>query len=200
MPTRRQFLAVAGGVVLAGCGSDAADDTPTGDDRESPPDATGTHSGQLSFSSGAFDAGGTIPETYTGVGEDVSPPLTVQSVPQEAASLALVVDDPDAPDGTFVHWLLWNVPAGIEEIPERIPQRETVSELDGARQGTNDFGEVGYRGPLPPAGDDPHTYRFTMTALDTTLDLPAGATRDELEAAMDENRVVSHLITGSFGR
>lgn len=198
MQSRRQFLAVAGSVALVGCGSDSDDgtDAPT----DAPDGTTVEFSSEFDVAPAAFEAGGSIPERYTGVGEDVSPPLAVESVPEGTETLALVFEDPDAPEGPFVHWLLWNVPAETDEIPEDLPQEETLADLDGARQGTNDFDEIGYRGPFPPEEDDPHTYRFTISALDTSLDLEAGATRDELDAALEGNRIGLHTINARFGR
>ena len=98
----------------------------------------------------------------------------------------------------FVHWLLWNVPADVGSVPKGVPQERSV--LDGARQGTNDFDETGYRGPLPPEGDGPHTYRFTMYTVAAELDLEAGSRRDDLEAALDGRVPDTHRITGEFER
>lgn len=162
--------------------------------------ADGSTDAGLSLTSPAFEHGETIPVRYTGEGADLSPPLTIEGVPDEAGSLALVVDDPDAPGGDFVHWLLWNVPADVTEIPEGVPQQETVPSLDGASQGTNDFDELGYRGPLPPEGDGPHRYRFTLYALDGMLDLEAGAKRDSLGNAMDGRIRSTARVTGMYER
>lgn len=223
MISRRRLLLASGAVALGGCASvseetttDAApeptdettpraESTPTAERDPSDATPTGGRSGTRSAESvplvvrpEAFDPGGTIPERYTGVGEDVSPPLTVESVPSAAATLALVVDDPDA--GGFLHWLIWNVPADRSSIPEGVPRRETVESLGGARQGTNDFGEVGYRGPLPPADDGPHTYRFTASAVDTTLEVAAGADRAALESALDGHTLDTVQFSGEFDR
>lgn len=206
MPTRRRYLAVAGAAALAGCGFTVEQGTLTGDSGDGPTESepgtdstrTGSPTPPLAFSTSAFEDGGSIPPEYTGAGADRSPPLTVESVPGSAETLAFVVDDPDA--SGFVHWLLWNVPADVAEIPADVPQEETVSALDDARQGTNGFGELGYRGPLPPEGDGPHTYRFTMSAVSTTLDLAAGADRGALESAIAGSVVDTHRITGEFER
>jgi len=206
MVSRREFALVTCGVLLAGCSSESSDATAT-DTTENQAGATGTadatatgteQTDPLTVSTTAFDDGGSIPERHTGVGEDVSPPLTVESVPADAGTLAVVLDDPDA--NNYLHWLLWNIPADREGIPEGVPQTETVDALDGARQGTNDFGELGYRGPLPPTDDGPHTYRFTTLAADTTLYVEPGAGRDALESALDGHVVGRHRFTGEFGR
>lgn len=209
METRRRVLAVAASLVVAGCGGDPEDSdgtdgptergrptaTPEGTRREGTPT---TATGGLSLSTPAFADGATIPERYTGVGADVSPELAVDSVPPSASTLAVVVADPDA-DG-FVHWLLWNVPADVGTIPEGLPRTERVDSLGGARQGTNGFGELGYRGPLPPEGDGPHTYRFVVRAVDTTLALAAGAKRGRLESALDGHVQATAELTGEFER
>lgn len=200
-----------GSAAVAGCagGSDGgsgerSSDTGSPTDNGSTGTAAGTGpgteapAGALSFSTPAFEDGGTIPPRYTGVDEDVSPELVVESVPDVADTLALVVTDPDA-DG-FVHWVLWNVPADVGTIPEGIPRGEAVRSLDGALQGTNDFGELGYRGPLPPEGDGPHTYRFAMSAVDTAVDLAVGGTRSELTTALDGHVVATARISGEFER
>ncbi|WP_459194029.1 YbhB/YbcL family Raf kinase inhibitor-like protein [Halosimplex sp. J119] len=221
MLSRRRLLCVTGTLALAGCSSDPGESTATDDDSASPTDGdsespaetdggtsddsetAGTDAGTvgsdpLVVSPAAFEAGGAIPEKYTGVGEDVSPPLTVESVPSSAETLALVLDDPDANE--YDHWIVWNIPADTTEIPEGIPQEETVDALDGARQGTNNFGEIGYRGPLPPTDDGAHTYRFTTYAVDTTLDVEAGAGRGKLESALDGHVLDRHRFTGEFER
>jgi Raf kinase inhibitor-like YbhB/YbcL family protein len=126
-----------------------------------------------------------IPSRHTAYGDDISPELQWNPV-DGARSYALLVEDPDAPTAQpFVHWLVWNIPPDHHGLPEAI---ETVGEpldVKGIRQGRNDRGEVGYFGPRPPAGDGPHRYHFLVFALDRGLDLPAGATRDELLDAID---------------
>lgn len=181
---------------LAGCpGGGTTPETP-----EESPSAGQSPDGSLTVSSSAFEAGDTIPTRYTCEGEDVSPPLTVAGVPEEAGSLALVADDPDAPGGTFVHWLLWNVPPDRTELPAGVARGETVADLGGARQGDNDAGTVGYNGPCPPPADDSHTYRFTVYAVDGTLDLEAGADRAALGDALDGRTLASGRLTGKFDR
>lgn len=154
----------------------------------------------LSFRTSAFTHGESIPETHTCEGADVSPELTIGDVPDDAAALAVVVDDPDAPTGTFTHWLLWNLPPDTTEIPEGVAQMETLPELGGARQGENDFGEIGYRGPCPPEGDSPHEYRFTLYVLDEELDLEAGALRPAVQDELDAKTLDSSQFSGTFER
>jgi Raf kinase inhibitor-like YbhB/YbcL family protein len=99
----------------------------------------------------AFEDGGYIPEEYTADGRDISPPLIIENILPEAETLAVIVDDPDAPSGTFTHWLIWNIPADISQISKNIEKKEKVKDLKGAIQGKNDFNKLGYMGPAPPS-------------------------------------------------
>lgn len=146
----------------------------------------------LQLTSPAFDAGGTIPDQYGYRHENVSPPLRVSGVPDDAVTLALVVDDPDAvkPAGkVWDHWVVWNLPADVGEVPEG-------SLPGGASEGRNSYGERGYGGPNPPDGE--HTYRFRLSALDTALDLPADATKADLEAAIEGHVLAETTLTGTY--
>lgn len=131
-----------------------------------------------------------IPKKYTGDGEDVSPPLSFLDVPQGAKSLALIVDDPDAPRGTFDHWIVWNLPPDTKMLPEgaKVP-----------RQGLNHFDEQRYRGPLPPKGPL-HRYFFKAFALDTLIDLPNGSTKEELQDAMEGHILGKTELVGTYQR
>src|SRR4051794_3605987 len=151
----------------------------------------------IELTSTAFREGETIPKQYTGDGQDVSPPLQWSDPPQEAKSFALVCDDPDAPRGTWVHWVLFNLPAGQRRLEEGVPAREVLP--DGTKQGKNDFGKVGYGGPAPPRGK-PHRYFFKVHALDTLLDLPPGATREQLLAALKGHVLAEGQLMGRYGR
>ncbi len=144
----------------------------------------------MNITSSAFENGGAIPSLYTADGKDISPPLAFEDVPGDAASLALVVDDPDAPAGVWDHWLLWNIPSDTGAVGEgKTP--------DGVA-GKNDFGTLEYGGPAPPAGT--HTYRFTLYALDAKPDLPAGSDRSALEAAMEGHVLDSAVLKGTYSR
>jgi Raf kinase inhibitor-like YbhB/YbcL family protein len=151
---------------------------------------------KLSVTSPAFEHGGKIPPQYTADGADISPPLQWQGVPSEARSLALICDDPDAPMGTWVHWLVWNIPPDSTGLPEGVPAEMTLE--DGARQGKTDFGRVGYGGPAPPSGT--HRYYFKVYALDTMLNLPAGATKPQLEKAMQGHIIAQGELMGTYSR
>lgn len=126
----------------------------------------------------AFAVGSEIPKKYTCDGSDVSPALNWNDAPAGTQSFALIADDPDAPVGTWTHWIIWNIPANATTLPEGVSKVEESG--DGTRQGKNDFKRTGYGGPCPPAGK-PHRYFFKLYALDVKLDVKAGASRNELE-------------------
>jgi Raf kinase inhibitor-like YbhB/YbcL family protein len=117
--------------------------------------------------------------------------------PPGTKSLALICDDPDAPRGTWVHWVLFNLPSQARELEEGVPTRETLG--NGAKQGKNDFGNVGYGGPAPPKGK-PHRYVFTLYALDVAVDLPPGATMAQLMGAMKGHILAEGQLVGNYGR
>ncbi len=146
--------------------------------------------GKLQIRSPAFKNNGVIPRQYTCDGEDVPPPLQISGVPKGAKSLALIMDDPDAPGGVFVHWLLWNLPPQTREIGKRLPPQVV--------QGMNDFGRLGYGGPCPPFGT--HRYRFWLYALDTTLSLKPSSRKADLEKAMRGHILGRALLVGLYSR
>lgn len=150
----------------------------------------------LKIQSAAFSDGGAIPKQYSCDGRDVSPPLSWSGVPAQARSLALICDDPDAPRKTWVHWVLFDLPAETAELPEAVPAGETTPA--GGIQGTNDFRKLGYGGPCPPQGT--HRYLFKLYALDRDLKLPAGATKEQLERAMEGHVLDQGTLTGRYTR
>ena len=150
----------------------------------------------IELKSTAFDEGGMIPKLYTCDGRDVSPPLHWPGVPEGSKSLALIADDPDAPMGTWVHWVLFNLPADTTDLPEGVPADEELP--DGARQGTSDFGRPGYGGPCPPSGS--HRYFFKVYALDALLDLPASTTKEQLVHAMEGHVLARGELMGTYSR
>ena len=145
----------------------------------------------------AFEPGGEIPAQYTCSGTDISPQLTWSEVPAGTQALALIVDDPDAPSGTFTHWVLYNLPPQEKELRENLPKTEQLP--NGALQGRNDFRRTGYGGPCPPPGK-PHRYFFKLYALGTKLNLKAGATKSELEAAIKGHILAQAELMGKFKR
>jgi len=151
----------------------------------------------IQITSPAFAAGQPIPEKYTCDGLDVSPPLQWTNAPAGTKSFALIADDPDAPMGTWVHWVLYNLPAGTTSLAENSPK---LPELPGGvKQGVNDFRQIGYGGPCPPHGK-PHRYCFKLCALDMPLDLPSGATKADLLKAMTGHVLAEGQLMGTYQR
>lgn len=145
----------------------------------------------IRISSAAFAQSGTIPAKYTCDGSDVSPPLMIGNVPPGAKSLALIVDDPDAPAGTWVHWVVWNIDPATKEIKENSLPR-------GAQEGMTDFRKRGYGGPCPPGGT--HRYFFRLYALDSLMTLGPNTTRTLLEQAMKRHIVAQSELMGRYTR
>ena len=150
---------------------------------------------QIQLTSSAFKNGQAIPRQYTCDGIDISPPLEWKSLPKTAKTIALIADDPDAPSGTFVHWVLYNLPAENIGLVENVPPTETIK--GGGIQGKNGFGKIGYGGPCPPSGT--HRYFFKVYALDIELALKAGATKAEVEKAAQGHMVAQGQLMGMYG-
>lgn len=141
------------------------------------------------LTSPAFADGDTIPETYTCKGKNVSPPLHIHGVPAGTDNLALILHDPDAPHGDFTHWVIWGIDPDITKIGEyEVP--------DGALQGTNSAGKAAYMGPCPPSGT--HRYIFDLYALDAQLDIPIGASREEVMAGVQDHRIAQATLMGIY--
>jgi Raf kinase inhibitor-like YbhB/YbcL family protein len=173
---------------LCGCGGDTPV-TPEVPDRLT-----------IRLNSPAFSDGGSIPRIHTCDGGDRSPPLEWSGVPATARSLALVVDDPDAPGGTWSHWVVFGLSTDVHALAEGVSATDTISTDGGAsaRQGVNDFGKVGYGGPCPPGGT--HRYFFRLYALDRELDLPRGATRADVLRAIEGHIVAEGRLVGRYAR
>jgi Raf kinase inhibitor-like YbhB/YbcL family protein len=155
----------------------------------------------IPIASQAFSSGGTIPTLYTCDGKDVSPPLTWSGIPEKARSIALICDDPDAPRGTWTHWVLFDLPANISGLGEGVPPQERVTVAPGgatALQGKNDFGKTGYGGPCPPSGT--HRYFFRIYALDTELGLGPKTTRQDLLRAIKGHVLAEGELMGRYSR
>lgn len=159
--------------------------------------------GAPALASKAFEPGGRIPEEHTceGAGANASPPLEFSGLPSKARTVCLVMDDPDAPAGTWVHWLLYDWPASRASIPGGLPKDPELA--NGAKQGacwgTASFSRVGYQGPCPPPGK-PHRYSFRLYALDGPLGLPPRATKKDIMAAMEGRVLAQAELVGVFGR
>jgi Raf kinase inhibitor-like YbhB/YbcL family protein len=149
----------------------------------------------LSLSSSAFNEADEIPARYTCDGQDISPPLAWNEPPTQTQAFALIVDDPDAPGGTFTHWTIFNIPASARQLVENVPAVERLE--NGALQGNNDFGKIGYEGPCPPHGSV-HHYRITIYALDNFLDLKPGASRKQIDDAMTGHVIAQGQLTGTY--
>lgn len=149
------------------------------------------------ISSTSFPAGGDIPKKFTCDGADLSPELSWMDAPSGTQSFALIADDPDAPVGTWTHWVLFDLPPSTTSLPEGVSKVEELP--DGARQGRNDFHKVGYGGPCPPPGK-PHRYFFKVYALDQKLHLKPRASKKELEHAMQGHILAQAEFMGKFGR
>ena len=146
--------------------------------------------GRMKITSSAFQQGANIPSKFSCDGPNTSPPLQISDVPGEAKSVVLIVDDPDAPSGLFTHWAVWNIS----------PQTSTIAEGSTPKgvHGTNDFGKSGYGGPCPPSGA--HRYYFNIFALDRELDLPVGAKRSQLDAAMKGHVIAQGELMGRYAK
>lgn len=151
----------------------------------------------LSVRSLGWEAGTRIPESYTADGPDRSPKIQFDGVPTGVRSFALIFDDPDAPGGTWVHWVLYNLPGSTRELPEGVPRTERLP--DGAVQGRNSWEKIGYQGPSPPPGS-PHRYILHLYALDQPIGTNPGLTAKELRSAVESHTVATATYLGTYGR
>ena len=148
------------------------------------------------LTSSAFKNGSAIPSKYTCAGSDISPQLSWSDLPTGTKSLALIADDPDAPVGTWVHWVMWNIPVSATNLKEGLEKNAALA--DGTKQGISDFKRPGYGGPCPPSGT--HRYFFKLYALDTTLDLAENTNKAKLEAAMKGHVLGQATLMGTYSR
>lgn len=153
--------------------------------------------GTMQLTSTAFAEGHAIPAKYTCEGEDLSPPLSWTGAPVGTKSLALIVDDPDAPSGTWVHWVLYDLPPTATGLPEGLPKSQYIP--GNAKQGLNDFKHLGYGGPCPPPGKA-HRYYLKLYALDRVLELKPGATKKEVERAMEKHTLARGQLMATYQR
>jgi Raf kinase inhibitor-like YbhB/YbcL family protein len=151
---------------------------------------------KFTFTSTAFKEGEMIPQKYTCDGQNISPPLKWGSASAQTKSFALIVDDPDAPAGIWVHWVIFNIPPATTGLPENVPTIDSLP--DGSMQGKNDSREIGYDGPCPPGGT--HRYYFKLYALDTMLKLSSGSTKTDLLKAMEGHIVAQVQLMGRYSR
>lgn len=172
-------------LLLAGCAPSAQAATPTPEVRM-----------PMQLTSGAFSAGQAIPAKYSCRGSNVSPALAWSNAPESAMSFALIVDDPDAPSGTWVHWVAFNIPASVANLPEAVAMGAQFA--GGALQGRNSSNHTGYDGPCPPSGT--HRYFFKLYALDAALDLASGASKSQLLQAMEGHILAQSELMGTFSK
>ncbi len=151
---------------------------------------------RIEMASSAFEHGQAIPSLYTCDSADISPPIEWGPLPPGTATMALIVDDPDAPRGTWVHWVIYNIPSEDRWLEENIPHDKV--QPDGCFQGINDFRKIGYGGPCPPGGT--HRYFFKLYALDVRLEIPPGATKDQLLGAMEGHIIAAGELMGTYSR
>ena len=154
----------------------------------------------ITVTSTAFEPGKSIPKKYSGDGDDVSPPLAWSKVPEGTKELVLICDDPDAPVGTWTHWVLYKIPADTTSLPEGLPREKTLKTPAGAVQGVNSWpsDNLGYRGPKPPSGT--HRYFFRLYALDAPVTLPPGADKKALTAAIKDHVLAGGELMGTYKR
>ncbi len=151
---------------------------------------------KMKIISSAFQEGDMIPLKYTCDGQDISPPLEWSDIPAGTRTYVLISDDPDAPSGTWVHWVVYNIPAGVTKLDENVKQEKEFP--NGMRQGSNDWPKIGYGGPCPPSGT--HRYYFKLYALDTVLDIKPGATKAQVMAAMKGHILAEAKLMGKYSR
>jgi len=188
MRTIASAFTILSSLVLLGCGPGPQPLPPQ------PPAKPSPNNSEIKLTSTAFKEGQPIPRPYTCDGVNISPPLEWNGVPKSAKAIVIIADDPDAPGGAWVHWLLYNIPADNIGFVENLPATETLKA--GGFQGKNDFGKIGYGGPCPPRGT--HRYVFKIYALDSELSLKAGATKAELEKAMDDHVMAQGKLMGTY--
>ena len=154
----------------------------------------------MKLTSPSFQNGAASPSRFTGEGADVSPALKWEGALSGVKSFALICDDPDAPNGDWVHWLIWNISGTATELPENVAKTETVPALSGAKQGLNSWPQVGYNGPMPPRGHGIHHYHFKLYALCNTLSLPPKVTKQQLLATINAWKLAEAELVGTYER
>jgi Raf kinase inhibitor-like YbhB/YbcL family protein len=185
---------VIAGTGLVGCAQTTAPAQPGGRGSK------GESTMKLTVSSTAFAAGERVPKQFTGEGANVSPPLAWSGAPADTKEFALIMDDPDAPAGTWVHWVLYKIPPTTTSLKEGVPTGSTLKEPSGALQGKNSSKTAGYYGPMPPPGHGTHHYHFKVYALSKPLDLPAGATKQQLLDAMHGKILAEGELIATYSR
>lgn len=191
MRTTASAFTILSLMALLGCSNGRRQLSPEPPAQQSP-----DRKSEIQLTSSAFKEGQPIPRQYTCDGVNVSPPLEWTGVPKTAKTIAIIADDPDAPAGTWVHWVLYNLPAENIGLVENLPASENLQA--GGFQGKNDFEKIGYGGPCPPSGT--HRYFFKVYAVDSELPLKAGATKTEVEKALEGHVVAQGQLMGKYSK
>ncbi len=152
----------------------------------------------LELKSPDFQHKGKIPKIFTCEGKDISPELNISGIPEKTRSLVLIMDDPDAPMGTWVHWVVYNIPPSTHTLKRNFPKKEKLS--NGILQGENSWGKIGYGGPCPPKNNGAHRYVFKLYAIDKKLNLPPGARKREILIAIKKHILASAILIGTYER
>jgi Raf kinase inhibitor-like YbhB/YbcL family protein len=187
-----RVILLSAALLSVGCGGSKRENRTAA--RETEADMSTPTAVKIVLTSSAFKEGEMIPQKYTCDGSNISPPLKWDSIPAQAKSLALIADDPDAPMGTWVHWVIFNIPPGLSGLPENIPPKDSLP--NGSLQGKNDFRNVGYGGPCPPGGT--HRYFFKLYALDIMLELKPGCAKADLLEAIQGHIVAEGQLMGKY--
>ncbi len=201
-PTNSMTLLAASAALLAAACSRSAGTGPAAASASGPtgdPNMPATTT-KLTVTSPGFGANQPIPKKYTGDGPDYSPGLHWSGAPAGTAEFALITDDPDAPRGTWVHWVLYKIPASVTELPENIERTARPPQPAGVLQGRNSWSNFGYGGPQPPKGHGTHHYHFKVYALDAALSAGPGLTKDELLKAMQGHITGEGELVGTYER
>lgn len=169
-------------ILASGCTSQESNQTENG-------------TGEFAITSSAFTQGKDIPVKYTADGENVSPPLAWTSAPADTKTFTIICEDPDSTGGSFIHWIVFNIPADVTKLDEGITNQETLE--NGAKQGLNSFNTIGYSGPAPPPGQT-HRYAFKIYALDIELNLEPGSTIEQVNNVMEGHILAQTQITGRY--
>jgi len=184
-------------LLLAGCQSGGEASNPQKPSSSTSGETSGGSNMSFSLQSPSFSSGGAVPKKFSCEGSDTSPALQWGEPPANTQSFVLIADDPDAPAGTWTHWVAYDLPASLRQLPEGVPKQASLAQ--GGAQGINDFGKTGYGGPCPPSGK-PHRYFFKLYALDAKLNLKPGADKRKVESAMQGHILGKAELMGTYQR
>ena len=194
-------VAIAGVLAVCSCDRNRSDAPGEATTRKGQSTMSETQTKTIAIRSSAFGQGQAIPKQYSGEGQNLSPPLRWSPLPAGTGQLAMIVDDPDAPRAEpFVHWVIYNIPATVQSLPEGVSTSPQPPEAAPARQGKNSAGTIGYMGPMPPRGHGVHHYHFRLYALDRNLDLESGLLKEQVLAAIQGHILAEGELVGTYER